>query len=280
MMLRKIYYSLNSDLRLLFRRLWFLPADVWESFSKDKNPLIPPKGLIFTGRGDYVNQGEAFFKIFRRYCQLEPTHTILDIGSGVGRMAISLIGFLSPTGEYYGLDIVKSGIKWCTKSITKRFPNFKFIHADIYNDLYNDKGKLNATNYRFPFDDKKFDFIFLTSVFTHMLPDEVENYLKEISRVLKPESKCLITFFILNDYSVRCMRQNITDFQFPFEKGYYSLMSEDAKTGNVAFKEDYLESLFERFSLKIVHKSYGFWTGRNKAECLDFQDIIIIEKLI
>ena len=53
----------------------------------------------------------------------------------------------------------------------------------------------------FPCADNSFDLVFLTSVFTHMFAGDVENYLSEISRVLKPGGKCLITWFLLDEVS-------------------------------------------------------------------------------
>ena len=41
------------------------------------------------------------------------------------------------------------------------------------------------------------DVAFLTSVFTHMLPEDVEHYLDELARVLKPGGRTLITWFLL-----------------------------------------------------------------------------------
>ena len=56
----------------------------------------------------------------------------------------------------------------------------------------------SASAYRFPFADQAFDFIFLASVFTHMLPDAVEHYVHEISRLLAPGGVCVASYFLLN----------------------------------------------------------------------------------
>ena len=62
--------------------------------------------------------------------------------------------------------------------------------------------------YRFPFADSIFSFVFLTSVFTHMLCEGVEQYLNEIQRVLLPRGRSFITFFLLNEESEDLMRSN------------------------------------------------------------------------
>ncbi|MCX6584382.1 MAG: class I SAM-dependent methyltransferase [Candidatus Aminicenantes bacterium] len=59
------------------------------------------------------------------------------------------------------MDIVDEGIEWRRKKITPLFPNFTFFHLDIYNYQYNSKGRYRAGEYRFPFADASFDFVFL-----------------------------------------------------------------------------------------------------------------------
>jgi ubiquinone/menaquinone biosynthesis C-methylase UbiE len=39
----------------------------------------------------------------------------------------------------------------------------------------------------------------MKSLFTHIRPAEVENYLREMARVLKPGGRCLAAFFMLNE---------------------------------------------------------------------------------
>ncbi|MBK6391468.1 MAG: class I SAM-dependent methyltransferase [Saprospiraceae bacterium] len=79
------------------------------------------------------------------------------------------------------------------KNITSRNTNFGFQYIDLYNDLYKAKGR-SAASFEFPFTQESFDFICAISVFTHMLPDEVENYVRQIALVLKPQGKAVMTF--------------------------------------------------------------------------------------
>ena len=278
MLLRKLFYKINPDQRYYIRRFLNLPLDIYDSLSGKKIKYIPPRGMIFTGRGDYIKLANMFFGYFKNYCNLQPENRILDIGSGIGRMAVPFIGYLNHQGSYEGIDIVKTGINWCNKNISKINPQFKFIHSDIYNDLYNTKGVIKGEEYVFPYRDVEFDIAFLTSVFTHMLQAEVEQYIKEIARVLKPGGKCLATFFILNDESVSLMNTTEDSFKFPFNHGEYSFMSEDTKTANVAYNQEWIEKIMKENGLKVEVIRYGFWSGRNKEEFPDFQDIIIVSK--
>jgi hypothetical protein len=74
------------------------------------------------------------------------------------------------------------------------------------------------------------------------------------------------------------MQQN--QFAFKHKKGDYYLMDENVKGANVAFDESYLLSdIIDPNQFKVTYKNYGFWSGRNKENCDDFQDILVVEKL-
>ena len=148
------------------------------------DPLVPPKWLHCVGDGDYVQIGEEFLYHFTEIAGLQPHERVLEVGCGTGRMARPLTKYLTG-GSYDGIEIVSPSINWCRKTYTPRFRNFHFHFTDIYNKAYNPNGSQLASDYRFPFEDSAFDFVFLTSVFTHMLPADMENYLNEVTRVLK-----------------------------------------------------------------------------------------------
>ncbi|NOY51664.1 MAG: class I SAM-dependent methyltransferase [Chlorobi bacterium] len=121
------------------------------------------------------------------------------------------------------------------------------------------------------------DFIFLTSVFTHMMPVDVSAYLDQISRVLKSGGKCFATFFIINEVSKRLMKEN-DGIKFNHKFNNYYLHTTKVKEANVAFDETFLEQMIKSKGLKIASKHYGYWSGRQKDKSVDFQDIYIIEK--
>jgi len=240
--------------------------------------MIPPEAMIFVGGGDFEKAGLKFKNYFIKLGNLQPNDRVLDVGCGIGRMAIPLTNFLSKEGEFWGFDIVKNGIKWCHSRISPKYSNFHFQHSDVYNKHYNPNGKVQAQNFKFPFENEYFDFVFLTSVFTHMLPSDVENYLGEISRVLKNKGKCLITFFILNEESEKLIRsgRSTLDFQYKLQ-GCLTAKEKDPEFA-VAYSEEVVLSLFKKYGLEIAQPiHYGSWCKRNTF--LTFQDLIIATKM-
>ncbi len=122
--------------------------------------------------------------------------SILDVGCGQGRLAIGLLASGREIKYYRGVDVKIGSIEWCRKFITERHPNFQFIHLDVMNARYNRKGKPIDKDFCFPFDSGEFDIIYLFSVFTHMVAEDIRIYLKEFKRVLSPSGKVFLTAFI------------------------------------------------------------------------------------
>src|SRR4029077_1286650 len=123
--------------------------------------------------------------------------------------------------------------RWAQKNIRKRYPNFRFQLADIRNLQYNPQGKLDPAEYRFPFRDGEFDFVFLTSVFTHMLTPEVNSYSHEISRMLRPNGTCLATFFLLNKESNDLIAAGQSSLNFPHSRGGCRVFDNNAPEDSV-----------------------------------------------
>jgi SAM-dependent methyltransferase len=245
--------------------------------SSRRRDMIPPRTLDFVGGSNYRGVGLEFRDLFVRYGGLKPEDRVLDVGSGIGRMAAPLTGYLAASGEYQGFDIVKKGVVWSQKHITSRYPNFHFIHSDVKNEFYNPGGVYEASSYRFPYDDGHFDFVFLTSVFTHMFPRDLENYTREIARVLRPGGTSFITMFLLNEESQKLIDQGSSTQNFVYRLEGCITADENNPEASLAFDESYVRKLFAASGLSIrepIHR--GAWCGRQKY--LSYQDIVIATK--
>jgi len=239
--------------------------------------VVPIKDVErYTNRPAFKKQGQIFFEAFKNLGKLKPNENFLDVGSGAGRMALPLTSYLKD-GIYEGFEIHSEGVEWCKNNISNKFPNFHFQKVDVFNKLYNNKGKILAKDFKFPYNDETFHFVNLTSVFTHMVPDDIENYFSEISRVLKKHGRCLISYFLLNDESKDNIQKNLSkkNFEFDFE-GYKSNEKNNSERA-IAYDEKYILNLYKKFNFKILYPIYyGSWSGRKN--CLFGQDVIIAMK--
>jgi ubiquinone/menaquinone biosynthesis C-methylase UbiE len=262
--------------RLLVRRVVNFPRDVFESVTGRRDPLIPPHGLWFVGgEEDYQAVNEEYMGYFVNFAGLQPFYRVLDVGCGIGVMAARLTKFLDSDGSYSGFDIVQLGVNWAQKHIGSRFPNFSFVHADIYNKHYNPKGKLSPGSFRFPYEDASFDFVFLKSVFTHLLPDSVPHYLREARRVLKPTGCCLATVFLLNDESTKLMREGRSSISLVHELDGCRVVDPKFPESTVGIPDSLFQKWCKEAAMTIRSPiRYGSWCGRK--EHVSYQDILIL----
>jgi SAM-dependent methyltransferase len=268
-----------------------VPRRIWQGLSRTKGRildridrvrgkdscLLPPRHLRFVGSGDFERTGALFLDYFVELGGCKPDDRVLDIGCGIGRMAVPLTRYLSTRGSYEGVDIVREGVNWCSENISTRYSNFRFSLADIHNKEYRADGAIAGSEYRFAFPDADFDFVFLTSVFTHMLPPDVENYVAEIARLLKPGGRCFSTWYLLNDESERLCRAGGARPEFRYSIGDCRVADPDVPEEAIAHRESVVKDWYKRFSLdKDLSVHYGSWCGRDSF--LSHQDICVSAK--
>jgi SAM-dependent methyltransferase len=253
-------------------------------------PLVPPEALIDDGPPDYRifrENGEEFLRLYIDLAGLKPDEAILDVGCGIGRKTIYLTEYLSDRARYEGIDIKKSDIDWCTRTIARKRSNFHFQQIDVYNQHFNPVGIERASEYRFPFPDDSFDFVTLGSVFTHMLTNDVENYLQQVTRVLKPGGRCLISWFLLNQASENLVRSGKSTLDLTAEiDAVCRSISHQVPEQAIGFDERFVLDLYARCGLAIrAPVNYGSWCGRiatyraqvkrEPSKYLSYQDLIL-----
>ncbi len=277
MILRYFPPKVRWLLRKTLRKLHFFPADLADRVLNRQEPLTPPKSKVYVGDGEFKDIGKRLIQQFVKLGEIQPDDMVLDVGCGIGRAAVPLTKFLTKAGRYHGFDTEKEGIEWCQKQITPLFPNFQFELADVYNKMYNPSGRHAANEYRFPYDNASFDFVFATSVFTHMLPEEVWHYIDEIERVLKPGGRCLATFFLLNRESKKLIDLDKSTLDFKCRHGESMSISDVEPEKAVAYAEQTLRKRYEALGLTLLTPiQYGLWCGREKG--MGYQDIVVAKK--
>ena len=213
----------------------------------------------------------------RLLIRMQPSERMLDIGCGCGLMALHLKDYLDKHGSYVGVDLHRPSIKWCRSHIASEHQNFQFKHIDVKSLAYNSQGEHKGESFVFPYDSHSFDVVLLKSVFTHMRPAEVENYLREVARLLQNNGRCLATFFLLNheQKALAAEKRNVLKFSFGTEEWRY--VYEHSPESASAYEESYILSLLGRHGLRLrAPIYYGHWSGREAG--LSFQDMLIIER--
>jgi len=227
------------------------------------------------GLGDFVETSFSFLALFRLVAGLRRDETILDAGCGIGRMAFALAHYLQDRASYHGFDVSKNFVDQAEGRFLQK-ENFSFQHVDIFNKMYNPNGQLQAANFAFPFPDNSFSFVFLTSVFTHMLTADVVNYLKEIRRVVRSDGRCFATFFIIDDEAERLISAGRSTHALIHRLADGCVVENtDVPENAVGYREKDLRTMVETAGMRIAQFHRGQWPGRTKF--LTYQDICLLE---
>lgn len=195
---------------------------------------------------------------------LKPLDKILDFGCGQGRFANGLFYSNTIVKEYYGFDTDSNSINWCNRFLSSYNPDksFHFVHLNAFNARYNNRAKGLK---KIPLDHKKFNLIFLNSVFSHMLIGDIQFYLKEFHRLLEDDGAIYLTGFVEPD--VPDMEENpsqyIADSTGPLHRVRYNQLFFFKKIEEAGFK---VEKFFHQ---KIVRAKQSVLILKKKTEGAD-----------
>jgi len=146
---------------------------------------------IVRNQTHFINFGSNMWFRWLAHGYAAPDSVVLEIGCGCGRVAWPLRGNWFQ-GKYYGIDIDSEMLDWCRKNFDERFSFHQTAHASL---TYHDRRAGESCYYELPCADESVDFIYATSLLTHLLEFEMMNYIRESFRVAKPGARVLMYFF-------------------------------------------------------------------------------------
>ena len=259
--IRKLYYEVFKRFVLFIWNILDTKISWFDGFTPPINlrmrvgPFINPNYFRATG--------EKYVEWLIERADLRPNQKILDVGCGCGRLAVPLTKYLNKSGAYAGFDVDSKLIYWCKDKVSSKYPNFQFHLFDIFNKNYNPKGVHTEFTLKFPYKDNAFDLVTLGSVFTHMLPQDMENYLSEILRILKNKGRCLITYFLLNDNTLKSIDSGVSTLNFKYVNKCYHTINKEMPEQAVAYDENYILAIYKKKGLSLTKPIYrGTWPRR------------------
>jgi cyclopropane fatty-acyl-phospholipid synthase-like methyltransferase len=224
----------------------------------------------------FVSAQTALFHEIATRLALTQNSVVVDIGCGCGRLAIPFAFLLRAPGAYYGIDVWAEGIAWCQDVLAQRYSTLHFRCLDAASNYYFDR----QPNYRVK-NDFKLDFlapesvdgVFAISVFTHLTREDVQSYLNEIGRILRPKCAAYVTAFIIDDffhdYVCRTGKHKAVIEREP--GCFYAYQGQDHFAG---FSMETWGELVAQAGLRIVSSEMGKWAEKPGGRT--FQDTFIL----
>jgi SAM-dependent methyltransferase len=202
---------------------------------------------------------------------------VLEVGCGCGRVAAALAPHLSDKGRYDGFDVAAPLINWCRKELEPRLPQFHFRLADdVFAGGHNPAGHKDAAAFDFPYANDRFDLAILCSVLTHMLPDAIENYLRQTARVLVPGGSAFISVLLFDLAAETAVRNGTTIFDFRHQIGPCQTFDPERPEQGIACGETWFFQEIERAGLRLANVRRGNW--RSVRSYAITQDYVLAKK--
>ena len=165
-------------------------------------------------------------------------------------------------------------VSWARRKLAPVSPNLRFRHLDVHNDRYNPKGKIAPEDVTFPTRTESQDMACLFSIFTHFYRSDIQLYLHELHRVLKPGGTVVATWFVYDD----ARYDAAVDSAYPMvhRLDAHTIYNDPADPLRaIAFHEDLVRSMCATAGLTVQLIEHGTWAGGAGP---DFQDIVVLRR--
>jgi SAM-dependent methyltransferase len=243
---------------------------------------LPPENLRvwvgpFADADLFRESGQETVRSIISLCGLKSDARVLEIGCGCGRVAAALAAYLSDKGRYDGFDVAAPLINWCREELESRLPQFHFCLADdVFAGGQNPAGHKDAATFVFPYANDRFDLAILCSVLTHILPDAIENYLQQTTRVLVRGGSAFISVLLFDLAAETAVRNGTTIFDFRHQIGPCLTFDPQHPEEGIACGETWFFQAIERSGLRVAEVRRGNW--RNVRSYAITHDYVLAKK--
>ena len=253
-----------------------------DSKQMEKVAPFPPADLMSNVSGlidnkDFASHGCDIYLALNNASDIPLTDftKVLDFGCGCGRLARM---FKAHDNELYGCDLDPRHIKW----IQDNLDYMNAMVSDVHPPL--------------PYNDNFFDAIISVSIFTHLNESSQDEFLRDLHRIAKQNSRLLITVHgamaiekAINNSQTRdllCMDEDAFQqavVSFNDDKHGFVLQQGHLTTSN-ADGNDIVNSPFE-YGISFISENYikshwGKWfeiVDYSHGAIHEFQDIVVLE---
>jgi SAM-dependent methyltransferase len=217
-----------------------------------RNP-VPPRRLWPLSES-FVGSGERDLRFLIEEAGLLPHERVLDVGCGLGRLALPLRRYLDENGRYEGFDVREEAVRWARRRVARRDRRLRFRHIDVFNGSYNPSGSVRPSELRFPYADGAFDLVVLFSIFTHMVADDLRHYLAQIARVLAPGGRSMATFRLMDRPETVTTPEAVYEFSHDF--GDFLAAHATVPERAVAYREAFVREAYAAAGLEVSSIHY------------------------
>jgi len=236
--------------------------------------IVKPMGGLNHYSPFYDAAGKSLVNLLVQHAGLNNNSKLLDIGCGTGRIIAPLLDIIPPK-SYTGFDNNKKFVSICKE----RHANVRVDHLDIQHDEFNPIGSIDPSSVILPYPDRSYDIISAFGVFNHFKLKWVAQYLRNVSRLLKPNGVFICTIILLNTYSMLKISENATVKPFVFKVKNLDGWTESADRPllNIALPEISIRRVCIKSRLMIQEPiRYGQWCKSELA--ITGHDVIIARR--